>query len=210
MTIRVKQPKLLIVEGRDEELFFDAALRDHLHLTDIQILPIGGKANLKPNLKALKKDPAFPAVTALAVVRDADCVAPGSAITAAARAFNSVRGALTAPAVGLPCPAGHGHFAAGPPRVGVFIMPNGVDDGMLETLCLQAVSTLAEFHCLADYFACLQGHGVVPNNLHKAHAHAWLASRPEPDRRVGEAAQSGYWLWTAPAFQDLWTFIQAL
>jgi hypothetical protein len=89
-------------------------------------------------------------------------------------------------------------------------MPNGVDDGMLETLCLQSVSTSAEFHCLTDYFTCLRSHGVTLNNLDKARAQAWLASRPESDRRVGEAAQAGYWLWTAQEFNDLWSFIRAL
>ena len=81
---------------------------------------------------------------------------------------------------------------------------------MLETLCLLSVATLPEFPCVDGYLQCLQGHGAVPNNLHKARAHAWLASRLEPDKRVGEAAQAGYWPWDADAFRDLWSFIGAL
>ena len=46
-------------------------------------------------------------------------------------------------------------------------MPNGADDGMLETLCLQSVVGNPEYPCLTDYFSCLQGHGAVPNNMHK-------------------------------------------
>jgi hypothetical protein len=46
---------------------------------------------------------------------------------------------------------------------------------------------------LDTYFQCLQAHQIAPKSLHKARAHAWLASRPEPDRRVGEAAQAGYY-----------------
>jgi hypothetical protein len=112
--------------------------------------------------------------------------------------------------VGLPCPAAHGQFAAGTPRVGIFIVPNSVDDGMLETLCLQSVAALPEFPCVDGYLQCLQGHGVIPNNLHKARAHAWLASRLEPDKRVGEAAQAGYWPWDSDAFLDLWSLIRSL
>ena len=111
----------------------------------------------------------------------------------ATKAFESICYSLRH--VNLPCPAAHGQFAVGPPRVGIFIIPNGVDDGMLETLCLSSVATLPEFPCVDGYFRCLQGHGIITNNLHKARAHAWLASRPEPDRRVGEAAQAGYWPW---------------
>ncbi len=208
MSISIAKPKILIVEGRDEEMFFDAALRDHLGLTDIQIMPIGGKTQLSRNLTGLVNVAGFPTVQSLAILRDADLTAPGATHTSAAQAFQSVCGSLQH--VGLPCPAAHGQFAAGPPRVGIFIVPNGVDDGMLETLCLMSVASLPEFPCVDSYFQCLQGHGAIPNNPHKARAHAWLASRPEPDRRVGEAAQAGYWPWDSDAFRDLWTFIGSL
>jgi hypothetical protein len=208
MSVQIQKPKLLIVEGRDEEMFFGAALTDHLGLTDIQVLPIGGKTLLTTNLAALVNDPLFPSVQSLAVVRDADTTAPGSTVSSAAQAMQSVRGSLIH--VGLPHPAAHGQLAAGPPRVGIFIVPNGVDDGMLETLCLLSVSALGEFACVDGYFQCLQGYQIVLNNLHKARAHAWLASRPETGKRVGEAALSGYWPWDSNAFDELWAFLRSL
>ncbi len=155
------KPKLLVVEGRDEEMFFEAALRDHLALTEIQIMPIGGKTKLTLNMKGLVNDVGFPTVQSLAIVRDADLTTPGATIASAAQAFQSVCGSLRH--VGLPCPAAHGQFAAGPPRVGIFIVPNAVDDGMLETLCLLSVATLPEYPCVDGYFQCLQGHGATPN-----------------------------------------------
>jgi hypothetical protein len=208
MSVQIQRPKLLIVEGRDEGMFFEAALANHLGLTDIQVMPIGGKTLLTQNLSALVNDPLFPTVQSLAVVRDADATAPASTVSSAAQALQSVRGSLRH--VGLPHPAVHGQFAAGAPRVGIFIVPNGVDDGMLETLCLLSVSTLPEFACVDGYFQCLQGYQIVPNNLHKARAHAWLASRPEADKRVGEAAQAGYWPWDSNAFDALWAFVRSL
>jgi Protein of unknown function (DUF3226) len=208
MSIKIQGPKLLIVEGRDDGMFFEAALARHLGLTDIQVMPIGGKTLLTTNLAGLVNDPLFPTVQSLAVVRDADATVPGSAVSSAAQAMQSVRGSLIH--VGLPHPAAHGQFAAGPPRVGVFIVPNGIDDGMLETLCLLSVSTLPEFACVDGYFQCLQGYQIVPNNLPKARAHAWLASRPEADKRVGEAAQAGYWPWDSDAFAELWSFVRSL
>ena len=213
MSIQIQKPKLLIVEGRDEELFFDAALRDHLSLTDIQVMSIGGKTQLSRNLTALVKDARFPTVQSLAVIRDADrpiavATVTGSQVSEAAKAFDSVRGCLRHASIA--CPGGHGQFAAGPPRVGIFIVPDGIGDGMLETLCVTSVSTAPEFHCIDDYFTCLQGHAIATNNLHKARAHAWLASRPEPAKRVGEAAQAGYWPWDSGAFVELWSFIRSL
>ena len=149
----------------------------------------------------------------MAVVRDADspigvAATPGGAISEADKAFRSACGSLRH--VGLSCPPAHGQFSDGSPRVGVFIVPNGTDDGMLETLCLHSVSTLPEFPCVDAYFQCLQAHQIAPKSLHKARAHAWLASRPEPDRRVGEAAQAGYWPWNSQAFDNLWAFLRSM
>jgi uncharacterized protein DUF3226 len=208
MSTTIVKSKLLIVEGRDEELFFAAALRDHLALTDLQIMPIGGKTKLTQNLAGLVNDPDFLTVHSIGIVRDADLTAAGATTASAAQAFQSVCGTLRH--VGLTCPTAHSQFAVGPPRVGVFIVPDGMNGGMLETLCLQSVAPLPESPCVDAYFRCLQGHGAVPNNLHKARAHAWLASRPEPDKRVGEAAQAGYWPWGSNAFTDLWSFVRSL
>lgn len=210
MSAKIQRPKLLIVEGRDEEQFLTAALADHLGLTDIQVMPIGGKSKLTQSLSALVLDPGYASVVSLAVLRDADTPfgdvpAADVGMTEANRAFQSICGSLRH--VGLPCPPGHGQFVNGPPRIGMFIVPNGVGDGMLETLCLQSVSALPEFPCVDGLFQCLQGYGPLPTNLHKARAHAWLASHPRPGLRVGEAAQAGYWPWDSDAFTDLWSFI---
>ena len=208
MSNEIQQPKLVIVEGTHEESFFNAALKDHLSISDVQVLPIGGKPILRPRLKMVVGDPSFGNVQTLAVIRDADSTTPGSMVSAAESAFQSVCDSLQH--VGLPPPASHGAFAPGPPRVGVFIMPNGSNDGMLETLCMQSVETEPEFHCLMDYFICLSNHGVRPIPLDKAHAHAWLASRPEPDKHLGKAAQAGYWPWDSRAFDNLWVFLRSM
>jgi hypothetical protein len=211
--IEIKEFKLLIVEGRDEQLFFEAAFQNYLGLTGIQVMPIGGKKRLTRSLEILVNDVQFPTISSLAMLRDADtpsghAPAASTATTEAIKAFQSICGSLGH--VGLPCPAAHGQFVDGPPRVGIFVVPNGVDDGMLETLCLRSVATLPDFPCVDGFFQCLQQHSPLPNNLHKARAHAWLASRREPGKRVGEAAQAGYWPWDSDAFTDLWSFIRSL
>jgi hypothetical protein len=144
----------------------------------------------------------------MAVIRDADITDPSSITTAAKAAFQSVSDSLRH--AGLSTPTAHGVFVAARPRIGVFIMPNGIDDGMLETLCVRSVETEPEFHCLTDYFTCLSSHGIRPVQLHKAHAHAWLASRPRPDLHVGKAEEEGYWRWDSNAFDDLWAFLRSM
>jgi len=204
--VEIDAPKLLIVEGRDEELFFGALLRDHLGRDDVQVLPIGGKTLLRDNLQALIRDPRFSEVEAIGVIRDADVTPPGSDVPAAERAWESVSSALRDAAI--PVPAGHAAFSTGSPRAGIFIVPDGRNDGMLESLCLAAVGEQPEYSCVDDYFDCLATHAIRPNNVDKARVHAYLASRIEPDRRLGEAAQAGYWPWESTAFAPLVKFVR--
>jgi hypothetical protein len=208
MSIKINQPKLLIVEGSHEESFFNAAFAQLLRIVDIQVLAIGGKNLIRQNLRALVRSADFPSVASLAVIRDADITDPNAVRTAAETAFQSVSDSLIH--AGLSPPTAHGAFFVARPKIGVFIMPNGNDDGMLETLCMRSVETEPEFHCLTDYFTCLSTHGIRPVQQHKAHAHAWLASRPEPDRHVGRAAEAGYWPWGSNAFDDLWAFLRSM
>jgi hypothetical protein len=208
MSLRIERQKLLVVEGRDEERFFNAAFNNYLGLTDIQVMPIGGKTKLSASLAALIRDPKFQSVASLAIIRDADATDLDASTSAASKSLVSVSSSLSLS--GLRGPSAHGEFADGDPRVGIFIVPNGIDDGMLETLCLASVSAGPEFECVNRYFECLQVHQIVPTHHHKARAHAWLASQPKPGLRVGEAADAGYWPWDSPVFSALWSFIRLL
>ena len=49
-----------------------------------------------------------------------------------------------------------------------------------------------------------------PGNLAKAKVHAWLASQVDPDKRLGEAAQAGYWPWDSCVFESLKDFMRNL
>jgi hypothetical protein len=211
----IKATKLLLVEGRDEENFFKAACT-HLGLHDIQVLGVAGKTKLTGELKAIKADPNFPSLDCLAIVRDADITPTGSKVSAVESALQSVCGSLALAGVQLACPPNHGQIVAGPPRVGLFVMPDGKSDGMLESLCISSVSTSAEFACIGRYLACLAQHGIIPSNLDKASARAWLASRADPDKSVGQAALASndpgnkYWKLADPTFRELWSFLRAM
>lgn len=214
--LKIKQPKQLIVEGQDEEGLFNALLK-HLALEDVQVQPVGGKSKIKQNLAALVLDPSFPSVKALAVVRDADFPEVAGRANNAARAgvaasvaFRSVCDALAAN--DLAVPPKHGVFAPGPPRTAVFILPDGESDGMLEDLCLTAFTSDPAHLCMDRYFTCLTAAGIAhePNRIAKARMHALLASRREPEPRLGMAAQKGYLDFSAPAFGPLINLLRAL
>jgi hypothetical protein len=183
----------LIGEGQDE------ALLAHLGILDVQVEAYGGKSNLSPYLKAFPVRPGASGVAALGVTRDAD--------DDVSRTFQSVCSLLTNQ--GLPTPPAPGQIVGGAPRVGVFLLPDNHNAGMLEDLCLTASRADPAMPCVDEFFRCVQVQAVrVPNNMAKARVHAWLASQLEPDRRLGEAARAGYWAWHDPAFADLEDFLR--
>ena len=97
------------------------------------------------------------------------------------------------------------------PQVGVFILPDNQRSGMLEDLCLGSVASDLALPCVDEFFDCVaKATNRQPGNLAKARIQAWLASHPEPDNRLGLAAQKGYWPWAAPAFAPLIAFLRTL
>ena len=181
--INITQPNLLVVEGTDDELFF-CTFAEHIQLHDIQTMPIGGKTKLRLNLKLLKLSHNFPKVTSLCIVRDAN--------NNPTDAFKSVCDALKD--AKLPAPQQARLPTNSTPRVTVIILPNENESGMLEDLCLRAVASDPAMHCVDRYFQCLQQEAQnLPRNLSKAKVRAFLASRPDPEKRLGEAAQANYW-----------------
>jgi hypothetical protein len=205
----VAKSKLLFCEGRDEEEFFGALFK-HLGRADVQIVPVGGKYSFAKGVAAVAADAAFPTVTDILIVRDADHASDKAGF---APTWSSV--ASTLQNNRLPVPTTHGVFVAGPPRVAVFVMPDGATDGMLESLCREAVGSDPATPCVVSYLDCLAKAGVPgtphpANRQDKAFVRAFLASRPEPDKLLGQAAQAGYWPWADAAFAPLIAVLQQL
>jgi len=97
------------------------------------------------------------------------------------------------------------------PRVSFLILPDGVQSGKLETVCLESVAADLAMPCVDQYFACLQTAGfAVPTNVEKARVQAFLASRPASGLLLGQAAQAGFWPFAHAAFNRLRQLILAL
>lgn len=195
----ITEAKLLLVEGNDDERFFSALMR-HLNISGVQVRKYGGTGNLRPSLRTIAATPGFEQVKVLGVARDAD--------TNATSAFTSVSDALAA--VGLPQPTAPLSLAGSERRVIVAIIPPGSETGALEDLCLQSVIGDSATPCVERYFECIDGTGASPTPLAKAKVHAFLASRNSPDKRLGEAAEAGYWPWDNSAFDDIKKFMHQL
>jgi hypothetical protein len=200
MTEEITALRLLVVEGVDERLFFGALIR-HLGLekdesSRIQIWALEGKTSLRAKFKALTLASGFSRVTSLGVVRDANDD-PNAA-------FSSIQDALDF--VDLSVPQETMTPVGAKPTVIVTLVPDK-GAGMLEDVCLAAVQKDPAMACVDKYFSCLRGNGISSfQNAAKSKVQAFLASRREV-KRLGEAAQAGYWPWNAQAFRPVTDFL---
>ena len=192
-------PKQLVVEGFDALRFFNALLRAQGY-PDIQVQNFGGNSQLHDALDTLTKLDGFSGVTSLAVIRDAERD-PDAAFQSICTALGRAR---------LAFPAGAGKFVSGKPRIGVFILPDKDSPGMLESLCLRAVSADPTIVCVDELMACLARVKMTSTNPTKARLQAYLAAQPRPGLRLGEAAEAGVWPWDHPAFDLLKALLRAL
>lgn len=196
----IRLPKLLVGEGKEEVVFFEALLNT-LNIRNIQVEQYGGKRRLSAYLETLRVRPNFAQLTSLGVTRDSDDD-PVSAVTSVQTALT--RNRFTAP-------TGSGQMSEGNPSVGVMIFPDHGSQGMLEDLCLRSLSADPVLNCLDSYFRCVFDQSANrPIPLAKARIHAWLATQARPDLRLGEAAKRGYLDWSHDAFEELQRFLRDL
>jgi hypothetical protein len=198
--IKLQMPKLLLVEGKDDECFF-CALVEFLQIEDIQVAGVGGKGQFRGQLQAIIKDDDFSKVISLGVIRDAD--------NNPEDAFKSVRDSLRA--VGLTPPQRPILSTKGRPKVTVMIVPSLNRKGALEDLCLDALVDDPALKCVNQYFECLDNQNIEPpRELSKAKIRVFLSSRRDPTLPLGISAQKGYWHLDHKAFEKVKMFLQTL
>ena len=152
--------------------------------------------NLRRFLRAFKSASGIENARSLAIVVDAN-----SDRDARER---SIRGTLSD--MGLPTPVGPLELTSnGQLKVAYLIVPHGVEGTMIEDICLDSVRTDPAMKCVDRYFECIREADVPGprgNWESKARVHAFLASREQPDLRLGEAAKRGVWSFETDSFHS--------
>jgi hypothetical protein len=192
MTLRRTHPRVLIVEGKDElrvlpELLELAGIAWPKGAEPVLIEETDGIANiLAPSFieTTLKAS----GVTVVGIVVDAN----GDP----ASRWEQVRARLAAIRPGFPAElpsAGVIHEVAEKPRVGVWLMPDNVRAGMLETLLLglRAGDPVLHDHARdATNHARALGAPYRDTHREKAELHAWLAWQDPPGRQLHDAVRA--------------------
>ncbi len=191
----------LLVEGNDQRNFFGALAR-HISIESIQIQNFGGVDELRGFLETLAASDEFKdGVQSLGIVRDAE--------ESARSAFQSVQSSLRN--AGLFVPGRPRERAGDSPAVNVLILPDDDRQGMLETLLCETLANTPINDCIDDFLDCARA---LPNadiqRPDKSRAHAYIATRPEPQFSVGYAAMRDYWDLDHDALRNARRFLLSL
>lgn len=199
---QITRRNLLVVEGKSALVFFEAFLAHLGRTNDVQVQDFGSRDNRAAMIRTLAVTPGFAGVNSFGIVIDAEGNPSGT--------LQSLRHHLGRASLAIP--PGHAQFVSGKPRVGFFILPDGISEGMLETLCLRAVAADPAMPCIDEFFNCLTLRGVpAPQNPTKARTQAFLASRVSSKvDQVGRAAQASIWPWASDAFAEARQFLSDL
>ena len=200
----IKKPKLLLVEGQDEENFFEEFLK-HLKIPDIQVIESKGKEQLKAMFPGIVNIPGISKLKALALIQDADKNAKDT--------FKSLCSTLKKQ--DLTSPTRIGDFTKDKPKIGIFTMPDGKSPGSLETLFLSTVKSEPITTCVNSFMECIQNsnsnkYNKPPKNKDKAQTRAFLSAMEEDTYSLGVAAKKSYWPFDSDKLKPLSQFLQTL
>ena len=150
--------RLLLVEGDDDQVFFDQFVNHladstdaQLQVEDLAIIQYEGRDKLTRRLRELKKADNFEHITHLGIVRDSDFNTD---------ALRSVQDRIKTvdkegpPNIDIP---DHPIVPTiGDLKVSVLIVPSVSQEGALETILLQAVAKDPMMRCVDKYIECVK------------------------------------------------------
>lgn len=198
MNQKIEKPKILFVEGKDDQFFFESLL-DFLKIQDVQLLNVGGKDNFRNSVSLSLKQISKNKVTHIGMIRDAEG-------NPAQSAFDSLQSLLKA--LNYPYPLKLNEIKnENNLKVGIFILPNNEETGMLEDLCLSSIQGEPAIECINGYIECIKNLGLNFNEP-KSKILCYLASKPSiRNTSLGVAAKNSYWNFSHSAFEELKNFL---
>jgi hypothetical protein len=202
--------RVLVVEGYGDLLFYAELLEQIDRHEGVFIQQMGGKGNLTGAARiddlAMKLQTFLsPALLAekrsIGVIVDADVSGQGTAQSLAQRLSSITKQAVSAEA-----------WTAGPPRVGLYVVPGADRQGSIESLVWEAWSNAptnsAAKACIDGFLGCMKAAGHEAHSADKGRLGALLAVRHDEDPRLGPGARARVFDFARPELAPLIAFLQ--
>lgn len=174
---------VLVVEGYSDLLFYAEVLEEVGKHEQVHIEPMGGKSNLHLNLENFVTPSLLAKKDAIAFVFDADHEPEATKLR-----LEQLLSKVTSQVVV------DGSWSAGPPRIGLFIVPGGGQRGEIETLVWSSwgndPANAEQKHCVEAYIECMAGNGARAHSPDKGLIGALLAIKSDEDPRLGPGART--------------------
>ena len=200
MSDPIHKPYLIIVEGKDDQFFFEAMCR-HLGFDSVQVREVRGKPSYQKKIETITRLKGYEDLIGLGLVRDSDSNPEDS--------LRSMQAALEN--IDLPVPTAQLDIERGSKNTIIFTVPNASESGEIEDLILKSLVDDTALNCVGVYFSCLAVNtDVFPKKESKAKIQAFLASREETGFSLGVASKKGYWHFDHEAFSGAREFVQKL
>lgn len=190
---------LLLVEGGDERAVCQAILGPAW--SGLVCRSAEGRDDLPALADVATKEPNFRFVRSVGVVMDME----GDAVDAYALASRVLSG------LGVAGAPAHAAFVGSAPRVGIFLAPDGIALGCIETLCRKAVSDPKLAACVDALVACAGSPHALDARADKGWLQSYLGMCTHAGLRFHQALSPANGIDpTHAAFDPLRTFLQSL
>lgn len=175
----------MLVEGIEDEQFVKDFLNAHQFSIQLQYRGKKGYSQLRKTIPTLMKESG---IKNLGVIADAD--------TDFAARWQSISDVISQLKYPINRPNQNGviltHNDPMYPKLGIWIMPNNLDEGMLEDF---AVNLIPDNKLLGYVDQCIENlpeKRFIENHMSKARIHTWLAWQKEPGSSIGLAVTRNY------------------
>ena len=195
--------KLLIVEGTDDQFFFDQLLHEiGADPKKFGIVQIEGKGNLSNELGSLLKSASFTngTIKKFSVILDAD-EHPADTIRTVQQVLRDQ---------GLPVPAVARFQSNGAIEVGLLIIPSDNGPGNLETLCLKLLKDENKYKSVRKFFNVVSKKYKINDHKDKRLIQIYLALCKELCRGAGQGFKQGYIPYKRVALRGILDFLNLL
>jgi hypothetical protein len=194
--------RVLVVEGYGDLLFYAEVLEVLGKQGTVFIKQFNGRADLATKLETFLTPQLLAEKQAIGVIVDADTDARATAASLAELLTRLTQQPVAA-----------GRWTDGKPRVGLFVTPDGISNGEIETLVWRAWSgdpaNQAPRKCVDGFIACMSTAGFGPHSPDKGLVSALLAVRNDDDPRLGPGARAKVFDFDRAEFSPLRQFLSA-